>query len=106
MAVLDLLMSDETNRDLWRSRSLMWRTSTAAFLVIRPPIWKRLSVGWLCSADPDSRTIQFYRRGAAAPAAGSGVAMLDRALEEVGVLVLSWAENLSRSRFDHASTAH
>jgi hypothetical protein len=104
VAVLDLLMSDETN-----PRSLAFQIAHLADLYGRfprhsPADLEALERGLALLRGLDLRTIQFPLPGAATPAGGSGVAMLDRTLEEVGVLVLSWAENVSRAYFDHAST--
>jgi uncharacterized circularly permuted ATP-grasp superfamily protein/uncharacterized alpha-E superfamily protein len=104
VAVLDLLMSDETN-----PRSLAFQIAHLADLYGRfprhsPADLEALERGLALLRGFDLRKIEFPLPGAPAPAGGSEVAGLDRALEDVGVLLLSWAENVSRAYFDHAST--
>jgi uncharacterized circularly permuted ATP-grasp superfamily protein/uncharacterized alpha-E superfamily protein len=104
VAVLDVLLADETN-----PRSLAFQIAHLADLYGRFPQHsaadlEALEKGLAVLRALDLQRIHFPLPGSPAPAGGPGVATLDRALEEIGILLPSWAGNVARACFDHAST--
>ena len=105
VAVLDVLMADEAN-----PRSLYFQLAHLADLYRRLPrhVPEDLSVMYYAMEllrDLDMRTLDYpLPGGEQAPQKAPGPSQLDQAFAFFQLLLPSWADNVSRTYFDHART--
>jgi uncharacterized circularly permuted ATP-grasp superfamily protein/uncharacterized alpha-E superfamily protein len=105
VAVLDVLMADGTN-----PRSLYFQFSHLADLYRKLPRHVPEDLGVLCHAmdlldNLDLRSLDYPLPGSEqVPRDSDGQAQLDRSMRFLQLLLPSWADNISRTYFDHART--
>jgi uncharacterized alpha-E superfamily protein len=105
VAVLDVLMADGTN-----PRSLYFQLSHLTDLYRKLPRHVPEDLGVLCHATDlldnlDLRSLDYPLPGSdQAPRDSDGLAQLDRSFRFLQLLLPSWADNISRTYFDHART--
>jgi uncharacterized circularly permuted ATP-grasp superfamily protein/uncharacterized alpha-E superfamily protein len=104
VAVLDVLMADETN-----PRSLDFQLSHLADLYQKlprhvPEDLRAIQHAVALMRGIDLRTLELPLPGMGPRASSNGVARLDRSLSELDELLPSWAANLSSTYFSHART--
>jgi uncharacterized alpha-E superfamily protein len=105
VAVLDVLMADEDN-----PRSLYFQVSHLADLYRKLPRYVPEDLGVMLHAmellrNLDMRTLDYPLPGDdQAPRNAAGPSQLDASLTFLQLLLPSWADNVSRTYFDHART--